>query len=73
MRHKPQSIPTPEPALREQGVVDKLLVGCVQAICEEVAVKQGITEPVIESVALEAMVAAVDECMDNCSFRAYSD
>ncbi|KAJ9603854.1 hypothetical protein H2200_011375 [Cladophialophora chaetospira] len=61
MRHKPQSIPTPEPALLEQEAVDKLLIHCVKAICEEVAFKQGIAEPVIESVVLESMVAAVNE------------
>jgi hypothetical protein len=62
MRHKPQTIPTPEPALVDQEVVDKLLVDCIRTICEEVALKEDITDPVIESVVLESMVAAVDEC-----------
>lgn len=63
LRHKPQSIPTSEPAIVEQEAIDKLLVGCIKSICEEVALEQGITTPVIESVALESLAAAVDECM----------
>ena len=63
MRHKPQVVPTREPALLDQEVVDKLLIQCVKTICEEVAVKDGTTSPVIESVALESMAAAVDECI----------
>ncbi|ETI24853.1 hypothetical protein G647_04223 [Cladophialophora carrionii CBS 160.54] len=63
MRHKPQAVPTREPALIEQEVVDKLLVDCIRTICEEVALKQDITDPVVESVVLESMVAMVDEFM----------
>ncbi len=47
----------------EQEVVDKLLVDCIKSISQEVARKQGITSPVIESVALESLAAAVDECI----------
>lgn len=62
MRHKAQSIPTREPALVEQQVVDKLLVDCVKTICEAEALKQNITDPYIESVALESFTAATEEC-----------
>jgi hypothetical protein len=43
-------------------MVDQLLSNCVEAICEEVALKQGITEPDVHPLAVESMVAAVDEC-----------
>ncbi|KIW43208.1 uncharacterized protein PV06_04334 [Exophiala oligosperma] len=61
MRHKAQSIPTREPALIEQEVVDKLLVDCVKTICEGEALKQNITDPYIQSVALESLTAATEE------------
>lgn len=63
MRHKAQSLPTREPALIEQEVVDKLLVDCVKTICEGEALKQNITDPFIQSVALESLTAATEECM----------
>ncbi|KIW10992.1 hypothetical protein PV08_10291 [Exophiala spinifera] len=61
MRHKAQSIPTREPALVEQHLVDKLLVDCVKTICEAEALKQNIPDPYIESVALESFTAATEE------------
>ncbi|KIX00694.1 uncharacterized protein Z518_09759 [Rhinocladiella mackenziei CBS 650.93] len=61
MRHKLQALPTREPTLLEQETVDKLLIDCIKAICEEEALKQDISSPVIESVALEALVGAVEE------------
>ena len=67
MRHKAAPLPSKEPALLEQEAVDKLLVDCVQAVCEEEALKQGILSPVIESIALESLVAAVDECIPTLS------
>ncbi|KIW76428.1 hypothetical protein Z517_11174 [Fonsecaea pedrosoi CBS 271.37] len=63
LRHKLQSMPTPEPALLAQEVVDDLLVLCIKTICEEEAQKQGISYPMIESVALESLAAAMDEFM----------
>ncbi|KAL2404891.1 hypothetical protein ABEF93_008121 [Exophiala dermatitidis] len=63
LRHKPQSLPSAEPALMEQDAVDKLLTDFVKSICEEEAIKQGITDPVIESVALEELVSVADEFM----------
>lgn len=63
LRHKAQSVDTREPALVEQEVVDRLLVECVKTICEEVALKQKILDPVIESVALESLAAVLEECM----------
>jgi hypothetical protein len=64
IRHKPPPLPTREPALLDHEIVDKLLVDSIKAICEEVAVKENIEHPVIESVALESLAAAVDECKD---------
>ncbi|EXJ73800.1 uncharacterized protein A1O5_03562 [Cladophialophora psammophila CBS 110553] len=63
MRHKHQTVPTSEPALLAQEVVDDLLVLSIKAICEEEAQRQGIKNPVIESVALESLAAAMDEFM----------
>ncbi|EXJ94793.1 hypothetical protein A1O1_03191 [Capronia coronata CBS 617.96] len=61
LHHKPQSVPPTEAAILEQAVVDKFLIDCVKTICEEEAVKQGITNPYIESVALEELLAALEE------------
>ncbi|KAK5061097.1 hypothetical protein LTR84_007639 [Exophiala bonariae] len=61
LRHKPPTVPTREPALLDRELVDKLLIGSIKTICEEVAVKEKIECPVIESVALESLSAAVDE------------
>jgi hypothetical protein len=62
MRHKQEALPTAEPALLKQEIVDKLLIDTVKTICEEQAAKQDIVEPFIGSVALESFAAAVDEC-----------
>lgn len=62
LRHKPPTVPTREPALLDSELVDKLMVGSIKTICEEVAAKENIECPVIESVALESLSAAVDEC-----------
>ncbi len=70
MRHKPQALPPREPALLKQEVVDKLLVECVKTICEEEGLKRNIVDPLIESVALETLAGAVDEC--NVSFAGYA-
>lgn len=63
MRHKPQSLPSREPGLLEQEVADTLLANCIKTICEEMALKQGITEALIDTVALESMRAMADACM----------
>ncbi|KAG9768183.1 hypothetical protein KCU88_g7259, partial [Aureobasidium melanogenum] len=63
LRHKPQSLPSAEPALMEQDAVDKFLTDFVKSTCEEEAIKLGITDPVIESVALEELVGVTDEFM----------
>ena len=74
MRHKPQSMPTPEPALLKQDVVDDLLLRSITAICDEVALKQGIEGPHVEKFVMEAMLAAVDECkIDWHKYRDTSD
>lgn len=62
--HKHTPFPSQEPALIDQGVVDKLLVDSVKTICEEVAANEGIQSPIIESVALESLSAAADECRE---------
>ncbi|KIV96323.1 hypothetical protein PV10_00205 [Exophiala mesophila] len=61
LHHKQAPFPSKEPALIDQHVVDKLLIDSVKTICEEVAAKEGIQNPVIESVALESITAAADE------------
>ena len=63
MRHKPQSIPTPDDTLLEQEAVNRLVLQAISAVCKEVAVKEGITLPEVEPLVLESMAAAVDECM----------
>ena len=64
LHHKHQKLPPAEPALTEQGALDKLLVDSIKTVCEEEGVKQDVYDPVIESVALEAFRNAVDECID---------
>lgn len=67
IHHKATSIPG-EPAILPPDVLDKLLVESVKAICEEQAWKQGIDEPYIESVVVEALRNAMDEFVQNlCS------
>lgn len=67
IQHKPPSTPG-DSAVLPQDVLDKLLVESVKAICEEQAWKQGVDEPYIESVALEALRNAMDEFVQNlCS------
>lgn len=73
LRHKPPPVPTREPALLDHELVDKLLIDSVKAICEEVAVREQIECPVIESVALESLSAAVDECKQHYSLIYLTD
>jgi hypothetical protein len=62
MRHKPQSIPTPEPTLLDQGIVDDLLLRAIHSICEEAAVKEGLDDAGVEAPASEALLEAANEC-----------
>lgn len=55
-------MPTKEPALVEQELVDQLLTDCVKTICVGEALKQSITSPLIEPVALESLRALMEEC-----------
>lgn len=64
IHYKPPSVPG-EPALLPQELLDRLLVESIKAICEEQAYKLGIQEPLIESVALEALRNGVDEFVHN--------
>ena len=63
LKHKAQSVASKEPALVEVETVDKLLVEAIKDVLEEEALKQDIHGPQIESLALEALRNAVDECM----------
>lgn len=70
-KHKTQhkvALAPGEPTLLPHDVLDKLMLESVKTICEETAWKQGIDEPYIESVALEALRSAMDEFVQNlCS------
>ncbi|KAK5075237.1 hypothetical protein LTS08_001681 [Lithohypha guttulata] len=60
IQHRQAGIPE-EGALLPQDLLDKLVITSIKAICEEEARKQDIDQPVIESVALEALRNATDE------------
>ena len=62
LQYKAQSIPPAEPAILKQTSLDKLLVDSIKAICEEQGARQGIQDPIIESLALEAFRNAAEEC-----------
>ncbi|KAJ9658752.1 hypothetical protein H2198_003498 [Neophaeococcomyces mojaviensis] len=64
IQHKAPVVPG-EPALLPQELLDKLLVDSIKSICEEQAYKHDVTEPGIESVALEALRSATDEFVHN--------
>lgn len=57
-----QTVHSREPALIDQETVDKLLIEAIKHVCEEQGIKQGLPNPFIESVALEAYRNAVEEC-----------
>ncbi|EXJ88834.1 hypothetical protein A1O3_01898 [Capronia epimyces CBS 606.96] len=63
LHHKAQAVPPKEPALLEQDIIDKFLVDFTKTVCEEEALKQGITNPFIESVALGELIALAEEFM----------
>ena len=59
---KPQVIPASEPAITEQDALDRLLVGAIKSIVEDQGARRGVQDPVIESLALEALRNVIDEC-----------
>ena len=63
--HKAQSVPSKEPALLAAEAVDKLLIEAIKDVLEEEGLKQNIYDPQIESLALEALRNAVEECMND--------
>jgi hypothetical protein len=62
LSHKPQIVASEEPGLLDPEAVDKLLVEAIKDVLEEQALRLDIEDPVIESVALEALRNAVEEC-----------
>lgn len=62
LHHGPQDLPPHEPSLIESGSLDKLLIESIKTICEEEGVKREIYNPVIESLPLEALRNAAEEC-----------
>lgn len=62
LHHKPQPSPLKEPAILEPDVLDKFLIEAVKNVLEEEGLKQNISDPLIESLALESLRNAVDEC-----------
>jgi len=64
IQHRPPVIPG-EPTLLPQELLDRLLVESIKSICEEQAYKQDIDEPLVESIALEALRSATDEFVHN--------
>lgn len=49
----------------QQDLLDKLLIESIKSICQEQAYKQGIPEPYIDSVTLEALRSSADEFIYN--------
>jgi hypothetical protein len=62
-KHKASFIPSKEPAFVQPESVDKLMIEAIKDILEEEGLKNGIYDPQIESLALEALRNMVDECM----------
>jgi hypothetical protein len=62
LSHKPQHIASEEPDLLDSEAVEKLLVEAIKAVLEEQALRLDIEDPAIESLALEALRNAVEEC-----------
>ena len=60
--YKAQVVAREEPALVEPEAADKLLIDAIKDVLEEDGLKQGIHDPQIESLALEAFRSAVEEC-----------
>jgi len=71
LQYRPQKITTSEPALLEQESLDKLLVDGIKTIVEEQGLRNGIHDPVIESLALEALCNLAEECMTWASEMAF--
>jgi hypothetical protein len=64
LKHKASLIPSKEPAFVQLESVEKLMVEAIKDILEEEGLKNGIHDPQIESLALEALRNMVDECMN---------
>lgn len=64
IHHRLPSVPG-EGALLPQELLDKLVIDSIKTIVEEQAYKQGITNPVIQSRALEALRSATEEFVHN--------
>lgn len=62
INHAIQDVPPHEPSLLPLETVDKLVVDSLKTICEEEAQKQGISDPIIESIVMEALRNAAEEC-----------
>lgn len=62
LQHAPQVLPPHEPSLIPTQAVDKLLVDSIKTICEEEGLRRDIYDPVIESLPLEALRNAAEEC-----------
>ncbi|RMZ85339.1 hypothetical protein DV737_g864, partial [Chaetothyriales sp. CBS 132003] len=62
--HQPlQQWPPGEPAFVEPEAVDKLLIDSITTVVEEQGLRQNVQDPVIESMALEALHGATHEFM----------
>jgi hypothetical protein len=61
--HKQQHVPPSEPAFIEPETVQKLLVDSIKTVIEEEGLKQDVVDPLIESMALEALYGATEECV----------
>lgn len=60
--HKQQHVSTIEPALVEPETVQKLLADGIKAVIEEVGIRKNVADPLIESVAFEALYGLTEEC-----------
>ena len=62
LQHKAQTTASKEPALLDPETVEKLLITAIKDVLQEEALKQDIYSPEIESLALEALRGAAEEC-----------
>ena len=67
LQHKAQSTASQEPALLDPETVEKLLITAIKDVLQEEALKQDIYSPQIESLALEAIRGAAEECKNKLS------
>ena len=64
IRHKPQQVPTSEPAITDQKTLDILLLKSITAICVERATSNNVPEPVVDDYALNALRDITEKCTD---------